>query len=302
MKTTVIMCTRNRLPFLVRFTSTLYKQILLPDEFVIIDSSDYPINQDKEYQSSIVKKKPDGIVLKYYHSLPGLTLQRNIGVKQSSGDILFFFDDDIILEDDFINAIVSVFNSNLDYFGGVGTMTNYDNPSWLRMFKEKFRGFWGVQRSYGDGKFFLSGFPKFPYGTNKMIDTEILGGGLTAYKRTVFDHFSFDENVTGYSFMEDVDFSRRVTKKFKCFYQPLARCEHRHAATGRGNVRENRKMLMVNFRYFYFKNFHIYNKWSIFHHWFAIIGLFTLNIGINKCLGLIDGLREFNAKRNSLLN
>lgn len=300
-KVSVVMCTRNRLPILVRFCESLYAQSLLPNEFVIVDSSDKPASGFQLYNNQVVGTKPSSVKIKYYHTAPGLTFQRNFGVKHSTGDVIFFFDDDIVLESEFISEIMRVFESDPSYYGGVGTMTNYDNPTFVRKVKESFRGFWGVQRSYGDGKFYLSGFPKFPYGTNQFLDTDILGGGLTAYRREVFDYFSFDENVTGYSYMEDVDFSRRVTYQFRCFYQPLSRCDHRHAESGRGNIRENRKMLMVNFRYFYYKNIYKRNKWSILNHWFSIVGLFVLNIGIERWLGLIDGLMEFREKKKVLL-
>lgn len=300
MNCSVIVCSRNRLEFLIRFTESLYSQNLLPDEYIIVDSSDQPINRNNRYKTEIERKKPNGTILKYFHTTPGLTFQRNFGVSKAKGDIIFFFDDDIVLEKNYIKEIMNVFNKNPEYYAGMGNIVSFENPSFFTLFKENLRGFFGLNRSYGDGKFYLSGFPKHPYGKKEFMDTQVLGGGLTAYRKVVFEEFSFDENVTGYSFMEDVDFSRRVSYKYKCFYQPSARCEHLHANGGRGSIKENRKMLMVNFRYFYFKNFYGRNKYSILAHWFAILGLFLFNFSFERKMGLFLGLKEFYHRKKEL--
>ena len=296
------MCTRNRLSYLIRFTESLYKQVILPEEFIIVDSSDERIDSLDEYKLSIVNKKPAKTNLFFYHTKAGLTYQRNFGVNKSSNQILFFFDDDIVLESNFIKYIMDTFNKNTQYFGGMGNMTNYNNPSTKSILKEMIKGFFGIQRAYGNGKFYLSGFPSSPIGSSKFIETEVLAGGLTAYRKEIFNEFKFDESVTGYSYMEDVDFSRRVSYKYKCFYNPKALCDHRHGEGGRGTRFDNRKMLMINFRYFYFKNFYARNKQSIFAHWFSIFGLFLLNWKLEDKQGLYAGLKYFHKLKTAFIS
>jgi glycosyltransferase involved in cell wall biosynthesis len=49
MKTSVILCTKNRVDAVIRFTESLYNQIVLPDEFIVVDSSDEPLNTNKKF-------------------------------------------------------------------------------------------------------------------------------------------------------------------------------------------------------------------------------------------------------------
>jgi hypothetical protein len=62
-----------------------------------------------------------------------------------------------------------------------------------------------------------------------VIECEWLSGANSAYKREVFDHFRFDENLKGYSFMEDILFSHTLFKKYPgtLFMTPYAKFIHK---------------------------------------------------------------------------
>ena len=306
MKTSVILCTRNRVDEVIRFTKSLYNQIELPDELIIVDSSDVSLNSNKKYVDFFEKmqKKTD---LHYIHSKSGLTGARNIGIEKATGDILHFFDDDVILAHDFLQIMNKTFNDNPNYMGGMGSFIGMPRLTAKEWLIKLFNHFFLLPHNYSNGKFRKSGFAQYPYGTNEFREVEVLGGCLMSYRKKIFKEFNFDENLTGYSYMEDADFSRRVSYKYKLFYNPEAKLEHLHAESGRDNIRDNRKMIMVNHRYFFFKNFYPRNKLSIIPHWWSILGLiissfiFRPKDAIDATKGYLDGLKEFKKRKGKLL-
>jgi GT2 family glycosyltransferase len=288
----------------IRFTQSLYNQIELPDEFIIVDSSDEPLNTNKKV-IVLIEKRGEKTELCYVSSEPGLTKQRNIGIKKAEGDILYFFDDDVILEPDFLQIMNKTFIDNPVYMGGMGTILGMPKLSVTGRLINLFRRFFLLQHDYGNGKFQKSGFPRHPYGTNKFKEVAVLGGGLTGYKKELFEEFKFDEKLTGYSFMEDVDISRRVSYRYKLFYNPAAKLEHRHGSGGRGgNIRAKKRMYMVNHRYFFFKNFYPRNKLFVVAHWWSILGLIVYSLIFESkevTKGYFDGLKEFKKRKKELL-
>jgi len=289
MKVSVIVCTKDRISDLIKFYNSLSYQSDLPDEFIIIDSSQIPISQDVLFKENIISKSK--IPIKYLHTKPGLTYQRNIGVAQATGDLIYFFDDDIILEKSFLQEMNSTFVSSPEYAAGMGTLTNYKNSMTVsEITKLYLKRLFLLSHPYGTGKFYKSGFASIPLGQPCFLQTEMLSGGLTGYRKEIFSNLKFDDNVTGYSYMEDEDFSKRLSFKNKSFYNPKAKCFHNHTAGGRGSVIENRKMLLVNHRYFFKKNFNSYTGCKAIPHYWSILGLFVTNPNFKSWRGLYLGL------------
>ena len=104
--------------------------------------------------------------------------------------------------------------------------------------------------------------------------------------------------------MEDIDFSRRVSYKYKLFYDPQAKLEHKHTGVRLGSIRANRKMYMFNYRYLFFKNFYPRNRLLIVPHWWSIFGLIASSLisrSRDPFHGYLDGLREFKHRKGELL-
>ena len=90
----VIIATSNRKNELLRCLKSIEEQTVSPDEVIVVDSSDNP----EELHSLCTFH--NGILMKYiYTSDRSLTRQRNTGVNNSKGEIVFFFDDDIELDE-----------------------------------------------------------------------------------------------------------------------------------------------------------------------------------------------------------
>ncbi len=96
-KSSFVIATRSRPDDLLRTVESLVAQTVLPDELAIVDSSDATPTRE-----AIEKLCADnGLSLDYFHPAPrGLTVQRNVGIDRTTGDIVFFVDDDVRLEPD----------------------------------------------------------------------------------------------------------------------------------------------------------------------------------------------------------
>jgi GT2 family glycosyltransferase len=239
-------------------------QTLLPQEIVIVDASDtLDLAERLDTWSGRDKFK-----ILYVHSEPGLTRQRNIGVRVSSGDFVFFIDDDIVLEREYVAEICKIFEDDpAQEIGGVmGDI--YESAEerkrigrWQRLVRNLF-----FLDDCGSGKFRLSGRHTTPFGLDEIQSTEYLCGGQVAYRRKVLDELTFDENLKGYGLMEDDDFSYRVSRRYRNVYTPFAKSRHLRSSTGRLSQRELTKMALNHHIYLFRKNFpktlpHIFALW-----------------------------------------
>jgi len=285
--TSIIVCTKDRAEDLARFIESVDLQTRLPDELIIVDASGDGLTQ-KLIQSVTRRAR---YKVKYTRAAPGLTRQRNIGVEMAGGDTLFLFDDDTVLEQDYVEIVSATFDKyRLKNVGGIcGRITNISEN---RPFRDAmFRTFFFLtDRSHGRLK--LSGFPAFRRGS-KCAFVEVMPGNCMAYAKNVFKHFAFDENLTGYGFMEDVDFSYRVSKKFRLLYQPLARLAHYETTYTTVDSRKLKRMQIRNHFYLFKKNM-AKGPFQIIGFTLSIAGLFLYSLlrtkDLRACQGVIDGL------------
>jgi GT2 family glycosyltransferase len=169
---------------------------------------------------------------------------------------VFFFDDDIVLDRDYIKEVVNVFS--IDREGKIGgVMGNILNlPRDLTSLTALVRRLFFLDH-FGDGKFLTSGLPTYVHGQGKVIGIEFLSGCMSAYNRKVLEEFAFDENLGrlgGYCYLEDADMSYRVSRKYTLMYTPLARLEHCPSEKARFDVTLKTKQLVLNHRYLFNKN------------------------------------------------
>lgn len=252
MKISIIIPTKDRTFEICQCIDSILKQSLLPHEIIIVDSS------EETYLDSVLEEKIPAIMplVKLLHVKASASEARNIGVRHSTGDILFFFDDDVILDRDYIRQVMNVFtNDEEGNIGGVmGNIINVrrDLTSIASVMRRLF--FWD---HFGNGKFLPSGLPTYVHGHGKAMQTEFLSGCMSAYRRKVIEEFVFDENLgrlSGYTYLEDADLSYRVSRKYTLVYTPLAKLDHHPSAKGRIDRCNLTKLLVFNHFYLFKKN------------------------------------------------
>ncbi len=216
----VIIPTKNRTQDLQQTISTLLAQTRLADELVIVDQS--------QTQSVI---DAGSLALKHIYNprISGLCQARNKGMKQATGDILLFLDDDVLLEPDFIQNLLAAYRP--DVTGVSGVVTNYSPPP-------IFRRLWEFLFEVGPFRDDRQGVYRNAENLRNTppIQVRKLGGGLMSFRVDKIRGLRFDENLSGACFGEDIDFCAGLPRDSVLLIAPQARLVHKRSPEGRSQV------------------------------------------------------------------
>ncbi len=205
-----VIATRNRHDYLLNAVRSLADQTVLPAELCIVDASD-----ETPARARIEQLCADaGIRLDYVHPAPrGLTIQRNLGIDRTGGDPVFLIDDDVWMAPDVHEEILAEYERWGPELGGV-------RGSWLRPPAPHragivWRRFFGMEGWWPDasGRVKPGFFTEAVTVPADVCRVEAFNGWFMSFRREVFEHERFDENLAGYAFKEDADFSYRVSKR-----------------------------------------------------------------------------------------
>jgi GT2 family glycosyltransferase len=236
--------------------------------------------------------------VRYFHTQPGLTLQRNHGIRECANDLLFFFDDDVDLDKNYLAEVEKVFLSDTNHeIGAAGGKITKARSETLRLKIELgvfgfIRSVFGVVGTH-NGKFYPSGMPSHPHKNQQSGYIECLSGCCMAFRREVFEKAKFDEALAHYGLMEDVDISKQVLDAgYKIYYQTSATLIHNESPMNRLKVQQWAEMSVVNYDYLFRKNWSKDSWRWLFYYW-ALIGLFAANFHSLKGLkGTFAGVRK----------
>jgi glycosyltransferase involved in cell wall biosynthesis len=252
-------------PLLSLLNSVLIQSVY-PDEIIIVDGSINEVTQE-------ILEKNQFQNLNYYKvdsSNRGLTKQRNFGIDKvnSEIDIVCFLDDDIVLETDYFEKLMSTYTLFPDALGVGGAIINESKWEFVgENYKPKITEFYYDGWKKKDGSRFvirkkvgldsdkLPGFmPNFSHGrslgfippTDKIYKVEQLMGGVSSFKKSVFSTFKFSTYFEGYGLYEDADFTLRVSKTGALYLNTKAKLSHYHDSSGRPNQYLYGKMVVRN--------------------------------------------------------
>jgi glycosyltransferase involved in cell wall biosynthesis len=272
----IIIATRNRPEYLFDVTRNVLEQTVLPGELCIVDSSDEaPVRAEIERLCGEA-----ALSLEYVHPAPrGLTVQRNVGVDRTTGDPVFFIDDDVWMAPDVHEEVLAEYERWGPELGGVrGTPLRPVAPSrpvrmWRRLFG---MGGWWPEAS---GKMRPSFFGETVMDSADVRTLEYFVGWFMSFRRSVFEHERFDENLSGYAFNEDLDFTYRLFKRGYVLVQtPRARIHHLRVASERLSPHDLERMNLANQFYLHRKNMPQTLRYKA-ALWWALLGRAVLNAG-----------------------
>ncbi|MBI4355019.1 MAG: glycosyltransferase [Candidatus Omnitrophica bacterium] len=213
----LIIPTKDRPQPLTRLLASVRRQTRGPDQVIIVDSS---AARTDDWVRRFGAQGP----LRYlWTQPPSLVRQKNLGIAALDPGITLvaFLDDDLVLEDDTLEAMLAFWAAAGSDVGGAGLVIPDARPH---------RGLW-FKRPFGlDGRasgcVLRSGYNTPLRPAAQPYRVQWLSGGASVWRRDVVDAERFDEWFTGYSYLEDIDYSLRVGRRYQMVAVPSARVRH----------------------------------------------------------------------------
>jgi len=266
MNFTLIICTYMRPKALLDLLHSVDKQTTYPSQIVIVDGS---LNTE----TKVVLEQNSFRNLDYFMVTSqdrGLTKQRNFGILKTApaSEIVCFLDDDTILEPNYFEEILKTYMLYPEALGVGGYINNevvwekapenysptideYYYDGWKKIDGSRFV----LRKKLGLDSDVKPGFlPEFSNGrsisflppSGKIYEVEQLMGGVSSFKKSVFDTFTFSTYFEGYGLYEDADFTLRVSKTGTLYVNTNAQLGHFHDEAGRPNKYYYGKMVVRN--------------------------------------------------------
>jgi len=274
MQITVVIPTYNRPKELNRCLDSIIVQTKPPEEVLIIDNG--TITDSKNLVEGRKKEfEKKGIILKYIKNERenSVTVAQNIGIKNSTHEIISFLDDDLTLDENYYKEIIEVYKKIPNALGVEGHNQGAKERNVIIDIKKAFNKLFYVEPIDDKDKCRLLPslgvtYPSFP---NEVINCEWLSGATT-YKKVVLEEIKPDENLKKYSWNQDPDLSYRVFKKYpnSLFLTPRAKYWHEKAREGRIPTRELIYMAEVYDLYLFYKDIDQNLKNKLIYLWSRI--------------------------------
>ena len=222
--------TKNRPIELAIVFDAILAQSRLPEQVIIIDQS----SQDNVIKEQLAPQaKKENIRLDYIHdeSINGLVQAKATSIQYNQCDYISFFDDDIVHEPNYLAAIEESIIAHPEMIGLNGVILNAPKEGLLKRLIFRFTHF-GL---YKDNR--QSVILSLKEGTIQPQSVNTLSGGLSTWKKEVFDTVTFDTKNKFHAY-EDKEFSIRIERAFpkQMFIVPQAKLYHYHAAGNRQSL------------------------------------------------------------------
>jgi len=244
---TAVIPTRSRPSDLAKAVASVLSQTRPPDEFIVVDQS--PGDESRLIIESLWIEE-NRIKLIYVHdtSISGLVEAKRVAASRASGDIVCFLEDDIVLETDYIEQIELGFTRLPEMLGCCGLITNppHQPPGYTFIYNLFHCGIFKDPRVGIYGSFVGNG--------HELILSDVLSGGLSAWRSDVFSEVPFDV-VNGFFMLEDIDFSTRVVRHYgrRLYINPNARLAHYYSPVNREALISRQRRKIVEYIIFYKK-------------------------------------------------
>ncbi len=280
LKVSIVIPTYNREKCVIDLLNCLFKQDYPDFEIIVVDQSDV-LSPDKK---TVINTHRG--VLKYYKlEERGRSLAKNYGILFSSGDIIIFCDDDIIVPPNFISTHVRTFDDK-----SIGALS-------CRLVEEN-------QRAEPIDKplrtTFYGRLINKPYSTVSGYVTSLNGGNMS-FRKEVLDKVGFfEEHFLGTSMVEEPDIAYRIVKSgFRLYFN--AEITIFHYPQQNGNIAEM-KGKRANWFYFYFYNLSIfylkYNRmWNM-----PFVFLYCVILSLKHAVSYRLGPRDYGKMVSGYVN
>ena len=256
----LVICTYQRPQAIVVALDSVLFQSRPPDEIIVVDSSE---DNQTELAISSHELGPSITYIMVDESERGLTRQRNRGISLASMDVVAFIDDDVVLEPDYILELGLAFDRHPEAVGIGGSINGQE---WLPPEAAQPKHFvvegWGTKDSFRwrvrrylhlDSPLPPGWMPASGHGrsasyppTGKDYQVEFIMGGVSGYRRDLFNSIQFSPWFEGYGLYEDLDFSTRASRLGSLYLSTKVRLDHYHEPSGRPDHVKYGRMVVTN--------------------------------------------------------
>lgn len=236
---------------------SIRRQTLWPLEVILVDGSPLENIETENAVRDNFEKFP--FKIRYLRYPCGTAIQRNAGIDVATGEFIALIDDDVRLEEDFLERIVAVFNSGSA--GNVGGIVGYRGGGHFT-FDESARWRWyrrlRLLTIFEPGRYdFQCGYPinnylQPPFQGVRPVD--FMTTACAVWRRQVFDDgLRFDRFFSDFGVLEDAHLSLRAGLRWELLQCGDAHCTELNSPNGRVNRRRIGYKCVVNY-YFVFQD------------------------------------------------
>lgn len=236
MTISLIIPTYRRFDCLADTLNSLAKCDTLPDEIIISDQNIGDLFDQINEQISKLKAIKNLSKIRWKHiycDKIGISVARNVGLDNASGEIVVFTDDDVLFPKDFFkNVMRCMDNKKIAMVGGVDYKTFPNSkPNIIKRLALTATGLNGTIRTRGSVSFGI--FGKYPANFEIAIPTEWAMGYCMVFRKALLKeaNLRFDEKLTKYSYGEDLELTHLFyrwcrTNDFLCILSPDIGVQH----------------------------------------------------------------------------
>lgn len=257
----VVIPTYNRREDLDKCLQSINEQFFLPKQVIIVDNGSIsPQDIITKWKSKFFKHNIETIYIK--NDLENsANLARNIGISYSTGFVVSFLDDDLILDKNYYFEIIDIFKKYPHAIGVQGCIQrpSYHSPATpVEKIWDRYQRYFQISSFYSEYgcKVLPSLCVTYPFPDVAEIQTCEWMSGASAYRRSVLDEINWDLLLKKYSWNDDLDISYRIFKKYPgtLYLNPRAKYWHKGSILGRNPPVEIIYASEVYDFYLFFKN------------------------------------------------
>ncbi len=222
------------------------------DEVIVV------VDEDEETKEAVERFD---VKLIFNEERKGVCAARKTGLKEASGDVIIYLDDDVELTEGWLEEMLKPYEDE-DVGGVCGSEVKPGDPGLIRKLWFFIRGNrTGRVGSYGE---ILSNFSASK-GDKEEVDHMI--GCNMSFRREALESIEIDTNYDrGNSFREETDLSFNVKKQgYKLIFNPKAKVYHHQEDVGGNRISDLKDWCFWegrNTTYFFLKN--LQNNWYIY--------------------------------------
>ena len=267
----IVLPTRNRHAVLKLSIPLMLKQSRAPESLIVVDSSD---NHDdvRSIVEDIVNSSNIKINLKIFHTDPGSSYQRNIGLNHTVSDIVMFPDDDSLWFPGFASSIMKIYENDIDkVIGAVAGSESLAPPNGIldknvhykmslkdrfQLIRSKLNIVNRVEARLFPDPFIVEGMnrlklkelPIWLHENNAHPVPSLIGFRMT-FRNTLVQNLQFDEALGRYALFEDRDVSLGVLREHLMVEADDAKVFHYRSPENRTSGNEWGVISILNMAY-----------------------------------------------------